>query len=101
VHRYTHFKLDEPNKETFVIQEADEIFTAFAGDISQLTAEYISSVTSRQPNTPAQYKDFFSPNGAGATIVFRTETGEFVLGGIRQHPALDGLDYPQQIIATY
>lgn len=89
-------------KEPSVVQRRTDILTVVEiNDISKITPNEISATAAKQPNVP-NYK----PDGAGATLVFHTESGVFVLGGVRSNPALEkeltkeNTAFPQQINST-
>lgn len=79
----------------------DKLTVVEVPDVSKVTADQISEAAAVQPEFP-RYK----PDGAGAILAFHTEGGVFVLGGIRNNPALaekftkDGKKFPQQINST-
>lgn len=95
--------LFQPAKqEPVVVQRNTDILTTIEViDSSQITANEVSAMAAKQKDVP-QYK----PDGAGATLIFHTKSGKFILGGVRNNPALekvspdDNAAFPQQINST-
>lgn len=84
------------------IQRGSDLLTIIeTTDISKVCASEISEAASKQPNFP-----HYKADGAGAVLIFHTETGAYVLGGIRSNPALnekltkDSTAFPMQINTT-
>lgn len=85
-----------------VIKRGTDILTAVdVADVSSETSCSIAASAAQKPDMP-NYK----PDGAGAMLIFKTESGVYVLGGLRANPALkdeittDGTSYPEQINST-
>jgi hypothetical protein len=96
-------KLFKPTVVPVTVQRNTDILTVVevATDLSQITANETIAAAANQAVIPR-----FRPNGIGATLIFHTESGSYVLGGIRSNPALekeltnDGKPFPQQINST-
>lgn len=89
-------------KEALTTKRGSDILTVVeVADNSTVTASKISEDAAQQQDVP-HYKS----DGAGAILVFHTESGVYVLGGVRNNPALDkeltkeNTPFPQQINST-
>lgn len=87
-------------QEILVKRGTDILTVVNVQDISQSTPVEINSTI------PNKLLPNFKPDGAGAMIVFHTESGVYVLGGVRSNPALtkeitkDNTPFPEQINST-
>ena len=85
-----------------IIQRGSDMLTVVEiTDNSKVTARDIANIAAEQPHFPK-----YIPSNANAILLFHTEGGAFVLGGVRSNPALkdqhtkDGTSFPQQINAS-
>lgn len=96
---YTTFKPAKQN--VVVVQRRTDILTVLEVNDFSVKASEISAKAAEQPSVP-----HYKPDGAGAILVFHTESDNFVLGGVRSNPALaatlttEDKPYPQQINLT-
>jgi hypothetical protein len=90
-------KLSNP----IITKRRSDILAVVAADVSNMTLSAVNALAASQPDVPT-----YKPDGAGATLVFHTNTGDYVLGGVRENPALskettkDATQYPLQINST-
>lgn len=83
-----------------ILSRGSDIMTVLSGqvDTSKSARSLCDLAKESSPHFPS-----YPPNGAGAIVVFHTESGNFVLGSVRANPGLasvlapNGQPYPSQI----
>lgn len=90
------------NECPIIVQRRTDILTVVTvSDNATTKANDISATAAKQPNVP-----YYNADGAGSILIFHTESGEFVLGGTRNNPAIENeltknkTPFPKQINAT-
>jgi hypothetical protein len=84
-----------------VVRGTDMLTVVNVEDNSSMTSRDVRDLAVQQSNIPN-----FDPDGIGAVLIFHTESGEFVLGGVRSNPALkekfikDNISFPDQMNTT-
>jgi hypothetical protein len=84
-----------------IVQRGNDILTVVRTQALSESAESLNTQALEHPEMPR-----YTPDGAGAILVFHTEKGTFVLGGMRDNPALsgektkDGTSFPRQLSTT-
>lgn len=82
-------------------RRSDKLTVVEVADNSKITSREIANKAAKQFNFPN-----YTPDNASITLIFHTESGNFLLGGVRDNPALNdkvaknGKPFPQQINAT-
>lgn len=96
-----HSLFEQVKKHPIVKRRTDILTVVDILDHSSTSANEISASAAKQSDFP-----HYRPDGAGATLIFHTESNTYVLGGIRCNPALekeltsDNCLFPQQINST-
>lgn len=87
-------------RPVIVQRKSDMLTVVEIADNSKATSREIATIASKQLNFPN-----YTPDNASTTLVFHTESGAYLLGGIRSNPGLkdkltkDGTLFPQQVNA--
>lgn len=94
--------LFKPAKQPVIVQRKTDILTVVESkNISEVTANDINDDAGKQPKVP-----HYQPDGIGAILVFHIDGDLFVLGAVRNNPALaqfltpKNTSFPQQINAA-
>jgi len=93
-------RAEQPGTTLTVLERGSDIMTVLSGqiDTSHTAKSLCDMAAASSPRFPG-----YRPDGAGAIVVFHTETGSFVFGSLRANPALqsalapNGQPYPLQM----